>query len=257
MLGEFLRGKSDSSTFAEAFAIALNVQLPEIEIRDFRKNGYLPQVLCNYIALLGWNPGGDVEQFDMQFLCERFDLDRIGKKNAQFDRQKLFRFNADAIAAMPPEAFRKTLYEFSDLLQSQFPGADDALFIKFAEAYQPRSHTLCEPEQLGAFFFDGDFKFDDKAVKKTLQKNDGEGVTALRELRDQLAAIDPWSGEQAHELIKSLSESTGKGMGQFAQPLRVAVSGSTVTPPIDATLDILGKDETLRRVDRCLEVYAL
>ncbi len=240
---------------AEAIAAKLNLTLPEINVADFRDSGYLPQVLCNYIALLGWNPGGDVEQFDMAFLCERFDLDRIGKKNAQFDRQKLFRFNADTITAMPPEVFRQTLYAFSDVLQRQFAGADDALFIKFCEAYQPRSRTLREPEQLGAFFFSDAFEYDDKAVKKTLHKNDNEGLAALRDLREQLAAIDPWSGEQAHDLIKSLSESTGKGMGQFAQPLRVAVSGSTVTPPFDATLDILGKDETLKRIDKCLATF--
>jgi glutamyl-tRNA synthetase len=252
-LNGFLDKENDEVAIACLIADVLHIDLPEINIADFRDSGYLPQVLCNYIALLGWNPGGDVEQFDMAFLCERFDIDRIGKKNAQFDRQKLFRFNADEIAAMPPDEFRTTLYKFSDGLLNQFPaGPEDTLFIKFCEAYQPRSRTLREPEQLGAFFFSDAFEYDDKAVKKTLQKNDGEGIAALRELRDQLAAIDPWSGETAHDLIKSLSESTGKGMGQFAQPLRVAVSGSTVTPPIDVTLDMLGKDETLKRIDRCL-----
>ncbi|MEE9213105.1 MAG: hypothetical protein V3U29_10680 [Phycisphaeraceae bacterium] len=130
----------------------------------------------------------------------------------------------------------------------------DNRFPQIAAAYQPRSRTLDEPAQLARFFIqdDDEIKYDPKAVEKNLTKNNGEGLAVLKELADRLATIDPWSGEAAHDLIRSMAEEKGVKMGAIAQPLRVAVSGTTVTPPIDATLEILGKQATLNRIDLCL-----
>ena len=90
---------------AERLAEELGIDLPEVSVDDFRRAGYLPEVLINYLALLGWSAGDDLEKFDGAFLCENFTLDRIGKSNARFDRQKLLAFNLDAIQAMTPEEF--------------------------------------------------------------------------------------------------------------------------------------------------------
>ena len=84
----------------EALAEAVGLHLPEVSVDDFRRAGYLPEVITNFIALLGWNPGGDIEKFDMDFLAAKFEIGRIGKTNARFDRQKLMAFNGDYIAQM-------------------------------------------------------------------------------------------------------------------------------------------------------------
>jgi glutamyl-tRNA synthetase len=133
------------------------------------------------------------------------------------------------------------------------------VFATFCEAYQQRSETLRDPLIMGKFFFQYMIEnYDDKAVQKNLLKNDGEGLNALRQFRDELMKMtkEEFTGQAAHELIKSFCERMGIGMGKVAQPLRIAVSGSAVTPPIDLTLDILGRDTTLARIDRCLETYA-
>ena len=256
-LGDFLDKKTDDLDIALAIAAELNLQLPEIDVSDFQKSGYFPSVLCNYLALLGWNPGGDVEKFDNAFLCERFDFNRVGKKNAKFDREKLLAFNGDAIREMSVDdfatAWRNWCAEYRRDFHDKF---DEAAFVKLAEAYHQRTRVFSEACDMAKFFVEDFDGYDDKAVKKNLLKNDGEGLNALRQFRDELATLDPFDGAAAHELIKSFCERTGIGMGKVAQPLRIAVSGSAVTPPIDLTLDLLGRDTTLARVDRCLEAYA-
>ena len=252
----FLNKENDDADIALAIAEELELQLPEVDVADFRRSGYLPEVLCNYIALLGWNPGGDVERFDREYLTEHFSLDHINKANAKFDRDKLFRFNADTLKAMHPEDFRTLLHgHFEQHHESYLHKLGDACFARFSVAYQERARTLDEPAQLGAFFImpDDEITYDDKAVKKNLAKNDGEGYAVLRELRSKLEAIEPWSGAAAHDMIQQLAEQKKLNMGKLAQPLRVALTGNTVSPPLDATLDLLGKESVLERIDRCIE----
>ena len=99
-LTELIKGEKDYFDLAAVLATWLGISLPEIDVADFRKSGYLPDVLLNYIALLGWSPGKDIERFDMDFVVENFSIERIGKANAKFDRDKLFRFNGDTIAQL-------------------------------------------------------------------------------------------------------------------------------------------------------------
>jgi len=252
----FLEKTRDETALAHLVAARAGAELPEIDVQDFRASGYLPDVLCNTIALLGWNPGGDRERFTRGELTELFSLERIGRKNARFDRDKLFRFNADTIAGMTPEAFRETLAAHLDRYHPAFRPliADPQRFAHFAEAYRPRARTLGEPAELGRFFVQADeaLAYDPKAVRKVLKKNDGAGYRALEALRPRLAALETWTGPDLDAAIRELAEQLEVGMGQLAQPLRVAVSGGTVSPAIDQTLLILGREATLARIDRAI-----
>lgn len=256
----FLDKENDEIAVAEAYARVLGVTLPEIDVDDFRWSGYLPEAMVNYLALLGWNPGGDVEDFGddpLAFIKERFTLDRVQKGQAKFDRAKLLEFNRRVIAGMSDEAFKQAIWTqpvTGDLLLNALSGEDDPRLDLLAKATKERSRTLRDPVEQNRYFFTDDFAYDDKAVQKNLAKNDGEGFTVLAALRDRLAALEPWSGTAAHEAIKALAEERGLGMGKVAQPLRVAVTGGTVSPPIDVTLDILGRDQTIARIERCLSV---
>jgi glutamyl-tRNA synthetase len=256
---EFVDGGNDRLDLANTIANITCCALPEIEVDDFRRTGYLPEVLCNYLALLGWNPGGDVERFGAEplaFIRDHFTLDRVQKSNAKFDRDKLYAFNQEFIATLPFAQFAGRLRAHLRQYHPEFQAIvdDQATFELFAEAYQPRCHVLSAAAAQGWFFVRAPRadEFDAKAVKKNLAKNEGEGFAMLRQLRPRLAELDPWSGEAAHALMQDVAREQDIKMGKVAQPVRVAVSGKAATPEIDRTLAILGKDETLKRLDTCL-----
>ena len=259
---DFYYGKNQLVPVANLIKLHLNIPLPEIEVTDFKDSGYLPTVLLNYIALLGWNPGDDTERFDMDFLVKHFDLARIGKKNSQFDRAKLLKFNAEALTAMNPNDFRHQLFKISSPGRNapwyQWGNPDDPRMVMFAEMYQARCQTLSTPTELGRFFFSDDFEYNEKAVKKNLTKNDGEGLNVLKQFREVLAACDDWTADTLHKLIESFTEQHGlKNMGSVAQPLRVALTGNAVSPEIGPTLELLGKQTVLDRIDRCVNAISL
>lgn len=251
---QFLDKKNDEMEIALAIAKKLDVALPEIDVADFRKSGYLPQVILNYIALLGWSPGGDVEHFDLPFLIERFGFDGVGKSNSKFDRDKLRSFNGDALRALSPDDFTAKLRAYGEEYHPQAVAKLGAFFGSFALAYRERSATLNDPFVLGRFFFldDDAIVFDAKSVDKVLKKDGAAGLAALKGIEAVLAKIETWDAATIHTAIEAHAQATGQGMGNFAQPLRVAVTGSTVSPAIHDTLAILGKNATLKRIARCL-----
>ena len=251
----FLAKDNDDLEVAFAIADRLGIGLPEIDVRDFQSSGYLPGVLCNYLALLGWNPGQDVERFDLDFLKDKFDFDRVQKGPAKFDREKLLAFNADTLQQMPSEDFAELLVKH---LRERHPALLERIegyFTTFAEQYQPRSQTLEDPARLGRFFVEPPSDFDAKGAKKWLHKNEGAGLRALAEVKPMLHAIDQpdWTAETLHATLEAFVAKQGmKNLGGIAQPLRMAITGTPVSPEIGPTLAILGKGETLRRIDACL-----
>lgn len=245
-------------------AVRLNLDLPEIEVEDFRRSGYLPAVLCNYLALLGWNPGNDLEKFDLDFLARAFDLDRIGKTNSRFDRAKLRAFNADALRALTPEEFARLWRDWARSYEPRLAAIDDARLIIAARAAQPRAATFREAVAQIAFALTGDdaaddaVAFDPAAVEKILRKGQPSGLDILRELEPAVAAIPDhaFAPEAVDDAIKTLAESRSLGLGKVAQPLRVALTGSTVSPGLGDVAAILGRERTLRRIARCRRLHA-
>jgi len=248
----------------QALASALQLTLPEIEVEDFRRSGYLPETLCNYLALLGWNPGEknpdgtDLERFDKAALAQKFGFERIIKKAASFDRAKLLAFNQSDLAAMSPEAFESAWRTWA---ARENPGLLTALGDRFAlaaRAAQPRARTLADAAEPIAFALapDAPVEFDEKAVQKVLAKNEGEGVSVLRELRPVLEAVEPFEPEAVDGAVHAFAELRGLGMGKVAQPLRVAITGGTVSPGLGETLALVGKPGVLSRIDRCIEAHA-
>lgn len=256
----------------ERIAHSIGLNLPEVSVDDFRRAGYLPEVITNFIALLGWSPPGDagenVEKFDNAFLVKWFDLERIGKSNARFDRKKLLAFNTDAMTALSEGEFATRWRAWcapppegsgaGGELGAKIAALDARRFNLLAAAVRPRSKTFRDAADQSAFALlaDDAVVFDAKAADKNLAANSGEGLAALRAFR---AAFDEGLAEgfepqAAHALVERFATERGIGMGKIAQPLRVALTGTTVSPPIDATLALLGKSAALRRIDRCLAV---
>jgi len=130
--------------------------------------------------------------------------------------------------------------------------------LKLAAALRPRSKTFADAAAGAGFLIvdDAAIEFDEKAVAKALLKNDGEGIAVLRDLRGVLEALSDWSAPAITDALRSFTEARALGLGKVAQPLRVALTGSTVSPPIDATVALLGRDRSLARLDRCLAAVA-
>ncbi|MFO0840415.1 MAG: glutamate--tRNA ligase [Phycisphaerae bacterium] len=235
-------------------ACALHVQLPEIQVHDFRASGYLPEVLVNFIALMGWSPGDDREKMTLREMCERFSLERIGKTNARFDRAKLLNFNTTALAAAPIERKLSAMRDYLGLADgSPLAGADDTLLSRLISVNEG-ARVLRDIDEKCASIFqpDDQLTLDRDAVQKNLLKGDGAGLAVLRQVRTELAALADWSPSAIEALLRGFAERTGLGLGKVAQPIRVAVTGTTISPPIFDTLAILGRDRALARVDRAL-----
>ena len=230
--------------------------LPEIMVHDFRKNGYTPDVLLNFLSLQGWSPGHDLEQMSIDTMIEKFGIDRLIPSNSKFNRDKLRAFQTDAFVRMTPEdllrAARGWLAVNPD---SPLREADDeqlALLLAMNKGF----HVLGELDEKCRLFFVADdaIEYDAKAVDKVLKKDGGQGLGALREMREALAGLPVWTHEAIETSIVGHATAHAVGMGKVAQPLRVAVSGASVSPPIFETLAYLGRDRTLARIDRCLSL---
>jgi glutamyl/glutaminyl-tRNA synthetase len=234
-------------------------ELPEIMIHDFRRNGYVPEVLLNFLALQGWSAGGDREQMTIVEMVELFSLDRINSANPKFNRDKLKSFSTDWFAKAPPEKLVAAMRDYLSVNPSSpLNGATDAQLEKVL-AMNAGFHILREVDEKSAFLFTADdaIEFDAGAVDKVLLKNDRQGLVALKDVRDVLAGAADWSRHDSIEaVVKSFCESKGLGLGKVAQPLRVALSGTAVSPPIFDCLVFLGKEKTLARIDRCLAKFA-
>ncbi len=231
----------------------------DVEVHSFRQHGYLPEALTNFIALLGWSPGGDREKMTLPEMVELFSLDRIGRTNARFDREKLLAFNTDAINAATPG---RLLAAFDDYLSvSESPLARASLdeptraeLLRVNRGFR----TFPDIDAKSAFIYvdDAEITYDATAVEKVLARDDGAGYRVLEALLPGLESLAAWDAASLETLIKGFCESSSLGMGKVAQPLRVAVSGSTVSPAIFDTLALLGREKTLRRARQALAAHS-
>jgi glutamyl-tRNA synthetase len=232
--------------------------LPEILIRDFRKSGYLPEVLLNFIALLGWSPGGDRERMSVAEMVELFSIEGIGKSNARFNRDKLLAFNTEASTAASADRLLSALRDYLSV-NPDSPlnnGTDDEL--KAVLAMNAGFHILREVDEKSRFFFltDEEIRYDPKTVDKFLKKNEAQGTALLNDVLPVLEQTNPWTAGVLEEAIKRMCDDRALGLGKIAQPIRVALSGSAVSPPIFETLELLGQQRTVSRIRHALSVIS-
>jgi len=253
-LDSFLAGKTTPDMPAiDAMAAYLGVALPEINIVDFFKSGYLPETMVNFLALLGWNPGDGREVMLVEELIESFDLSRLTKSNSLFDRRKLVAFNTEHIRMLPKDKLLRHLREYLKVIDSPVMRADDDMLLRII-ALCEGARTLADIERKSRFLFlaDDEIEYDENAVNKVLLK-DG-GVETLRIERERLGAMDKFDVKNVEAALHSLAKERQIGLGKVAQPLRVALCGSTISISIFDAVEMLGKDETLARIDRTISI---
>jgi glutamyl-tRNA synthetase len=231
-------------------------ELPEILVHDFRKKGYIPAALLNFVALLGWSPGGDREVMSLDEITRLFTIDGIGKSSAKFDRTKLLAFNTQHGERTPPRelvpVFRAYLEVNPESPVNQASDEQLATLLEIKKGFR----LLRDVDEASRFLFVADdaIVYDPDAAEKVLKKGDGQGLAVVRDLRVLLAAQEDFSHAALEQAIQKYGEQKQLGLGKIAQPLRVAVSGSTVSPPIFQSLEFLGQARTLARIDRCLSM---
>jgi glutamyl-tRNA synthetase len=216
-----------------------------IAITEYREQGYLPHAMNNYLARLGWSHG-DEEVFSRRQLIELFDLSQVGKAPARFDQQKLDWLNGHWLRETNAADL---VDEVSRLLAIDLSAGPDPEAV--IQSLQERSKNLVDLAEGARFFYVAPSEYQEKAVKKNFR----EGTFALVEkFINGIESMADFSGEAAHNLIKSICANEGAGMGKLAQPIRILVSGGPVSPPIDLTLGLLGRERTLQRLKNGVRV---
>jgi glutamyl-tRNA synthetase len=209
-------------------------------VQELRDAGYLPEAVRNYIALLGWGYDDETTLLSTEQMIEGFRLERVSRNPAVFDEQKLRWMNGRYLRELPRDELIRRLEQFTGRT-----GIDGAVAIA-----QDKMQTLADFEPLCAFIFDGPAD-DPEAFEKVIGK-DG-GAESLAAARAALAAVpEPFDKEQVEAALRGVVEERGVKPREVFQPLRVALAGSTVSPGIFETVALLGRDETLRRVDEAL-----
>ena len=216
------------------------------DVMQYRDAGYLPHALLNYLVRLGWSHG-DQEVFSIAEMQSLFDLADVNAKASRLDPAKLGWLNQQYLKSDDPEAVAKHLVWH---LEQQ--GYDLSKGPKPAElviALRERAQTLKEIAEKSAVWFGPLTEYDPAAVAKHFKPDARAPLAAMRE---RLAALQPWAPEPIHEQVKAVSEAQGIGMGKIAQPMRVAITGTQVSPDIGWTIYLCGRDEALARIDAAL-----
>ena len=221
-----------------------------VSVLQYRDMGYLPEALLNYLVRLGWSHG-DQEVFSLAEMIELFSVDDVNRKAAAFDHDKLNWLNQHWMKTLPPEQVAPHLapqFEALGIDPSQGPTLPDLVRVQ-AE----RVETLAEMAAQSRPFYEEFADYDAGAAKKHLRPV-AEGP--LRAIRGALEAVDDWTPEVLDRVVRDTAESLELGMGKIAQPLRVALMGTGMSPSIDLTLWLVGQERTLARIDRALEFIA-
>ena len=208
-------------------------------VQELRDAGYLPEAVDNYIALLGAGFAADEEHFSLDELAERFRLERVSKNPAVFDERKLRHMNGTHLRELGTDELTRRLEQYTG--RTGLRGA--------VEIAEEKIQTLADFWPLVSFLFDG--PIDDPAAFEKVICKDG-GVETLTAARDALARAEPFTVENIEAALRVVVDSTGGKPGTVFQPVRVAIAGTTVSPGIFESVALLGKEETLARIDQAL-----
>lgn len=218
-----------------------------VSVMQYRDDGYLPEAVLNYLVRLGWSHG-DQEVFSLDEMIALFEIDDINVSASAFNPDKLLWLNHHYMMhADPLHVAHHLRWHLGQLGVDPTGGPDPVEVVK---VQRERNKTLVEMAQASAFFYRDFHSYDEKAAQKNFN---ADSAALLQDLGELLGSLRDWEKEPIHAAIVQLAEEAQVKMGSVAQPLRVAVTGTSVSPPIDVTLALLGKPKTLERIDRAVD----
>ncbi len=218
-----------------------------VSVMQYREQGYLPEALLNYLVRLGWSHG-DQEVFSVDQMIELFDLSEVNRSPSTFNTEKLNWLNHQYIKQADPARVAHLLSpHIGDLGIDPAEGPD---LVTVVEAQRERATTLIELARISAFYYRDFEDFDVKAAKKAFK---GDAAEALAAVKTHLAELESWEREPIHACVGATVDALGVGFGKVAMPLRIAVTGGAPSPDLDLTLYLVGRESSLRRIDRAIE----
>ncbi|HLD16366.1 MAG TPA: glutamate--tRNA ligase [Coxiellaceae bacterium] len=215
-------------------------------VLEFELDGILPEALVNYLIRLGW-AHGDQEIFSREDILRDFDLKAIHKSPATFDREKLLWLNQHYLKTLDPARIAKRLEKVFQRFNIPYQNGPDLETLVLVQA--ERCRTLNEIVENSRYFYEDFKEYDKKAERQQLIK---EHLPQLQLLYEKLNALKEWKKESLHHVIQAVAAELNIGMGKVAMPLRVAVTGNSISPSVDTTLKLLGKERVISRLNRAI-----
>jgi len=219
-------------------------------VMAYKEMGYLPEALINYLVRLGWSHG-DQEIFSLEELIRAFDLGAVGKSAAVFNPEKLLWLNQHYLKECPVEKLAGEIAPFLEKLG--LPAANREFTVRVVGDLHTRAKTLAEMAAAGAFYFFPEVAFEEEAAAKFLKKEVAGDLTAVAE---GIASLQDYTKEGIEVFLRNLAETRNTKLKLIAQPLRVALTGKTVSPGIDDIMVTLGKERVADRIKRAVEYIA-
>jgi len=218
-----------------------------VSVMSYRDEGFLPEALLNYLVRLGWSHG-DQEIFSIDEMVSLFDITDVNKSASSFNTDKLLWLNQQYIKNSSAEHIAHHLsWHMGTLGIDPSQGPE---LVEVVKLQQERAKTLVEMARNSRFFYEDVTGYDEKAAKKNLTEASAE---ILEDMYQRLAALPEWKAEAIHAHIKECSVAREIGMGKVAQPIRVAVTGNTISPPLDLTLELLGSERALSAIKSAVD----
>jgi glutamyl-tRNA synthetase len=222
----------------------------EVSVAWYRRAGFLPDALANYLAQLGWSPGGDREFFGRDVLLSEFDVRRVSRNPARFDLRKLEALNGDWIRSLTDADLTARL---EPVLAEAGLAADPATLAAAIPLVRERMNRLTEAAELLHFLFVDEPRFAIEETAATKGLGEGSGAV-LRAALERLTSLDQWTVEELEPAVWGIGEQLGLNRKRTATPIRVAVTGRTISPPLFESMALLGRERTLGRIERAVEV---
>jgi glutamyl-tRNA synthetase len=216
-------------------------------VAAYKDKGYLPEAIINFLSRLGWSYG-DQEIFTKSELIEKFTLDNVGKSAAVFNEEKLVWLNSWYIRNDPPEKVAGLVLPL--LKEKGIDAEADEKLIKIVKELSQRAKTLLDITSSIDYFYADEITYDETAAGKFLTP---EIKPVLEEIRDKLLDLPDFNMDEMHKVFDKIMEERELKLGKIAQPLRVTLTGGTVSPGIFEVMDILGKDEVLKRLNNAID----
>jgi len=213
----------------------------------FRESGYFPEAFVNILAFLGWNPGTEQEIFSMDELIASFSLERVGKSGARFDPDKAKWYNHQYLIQKDDSDLAD---DFRSIVSGKGIQASDDRIVKIIGLVKERTNFIKDFWEQSYFFFECPGSYDPQMVKKIWKENSSEIMNSFeKKLRDQ----DDFDAEHLDTMIKKFTEEQKIGIGQVMTPMRLALVGAAMGPGVTTIMELIGKDEVLKRINRILE----
>ena len=219
-----------------------------VDVRDYRDQGYLPEALINYLVRLGWSYG-DQEIFAIDEMIRLFDIVDVNQSASIFNPEKLLWLNQQYIIAASAERLAKDLVTYLELAGIDPSNGPDP--IRVAEGFRERAETLLQMAANCRYCYEDFDEIDPKSAKKHLRP---VILVPLRAARDRFSELSDWTKMSITRIVEEVASDHDIKMGKLGQPIRVATTGGPVSPPIDVTLELIGRERTVARLDHAIEM---